>query len=97
MICIRRPALNWQTDKSPASVAAAPAEVFTRILQRASWKSGEYGILSTGAELAKQSLADIKDDFVQWVKAAGLPGRVQDARAEEGRHAARCRSQADHA
>src|SRR5262245_16779612 len=34
LICIRRPALNEATDKSPAVIAIAPAEVFTRILQR---------------------------------------------------------------
>src|SRR5262245_46986528 len=34
IIYIARPALNEETDKSPAAVAAAPAEVFTRILQR---------------------------------------------------------------
>src|SRR5262245_26508337 len=34
MIYIRRPALNSETDKSPATVSQAPAEVFTRILQR---------------------------------------------------------------
>src|SRR5262249_10031769 len=35
IICVRRPALNRQTDLSPAAVAAPSAETFNRILQRA--------------------------------------------------------------
>ena len=65
IIYVRRPALNHQTDRSPAAIAAAPAEVFTRVLQRCadivSNSSNITGLLSTDAEIGKQAVADIKD------------------------------------
>jgi len=65
LIYIHRPALNWQSDKSPAAIAAAPAEVFTRILQRCadivSNSSNITGVLSTEQEMAQKAVQDIKD------------------------------------
>lgn len=64
VIYIHRPALNSVTDRSPASIAAAPAEVFTRVLQRCadivSNSSNITGLLSTEQEIAKKALEDIK-------------------------------------
>lgn len=65
LIYIHRPALNWKADKSPAAVAAAPAEVFTRILQRCadivSNSSNITGVLSTEQEMAQKAVAEVKD------------------------------------
>ena len=65
VIYIRRPALNHYADKSPAAIAAAPAEVFTRILQRCadivSNSSNISGVLSTREELTKAAVKEIKD------------------------------------
>ena len=70
IIYIHRPALNWQTDKSPAAVAMPPAEVFTRVLQRCadivSNASNITGLLSTEAEIAKNALQEIKDKLNQF-------------------------------
>jgi HK97 family phage portal protein len=70
LIYIRRPALNRWTDKSPAAIAAAPAEVFTRVLQRCadivSNSSNITGLLSTDSELAKGAVAEIKDKITQF-------------------------------
>ena len=70
LLYIRRPALNDQTDKSPAAVAAAPAEVFTRILQRCadivSNSSNITGLLSTETEIVKKELAEIKEKINQF-------------------------------
>ena len=70
VIFIRRPALNWHTDKSPAVIAAAPAEVFTRILQRCSDvvsnSSNISGILSAENEIAKNAVKEIKDKINQF-------------------------------
>jgi phage portal protein BeeE len=64
LIYIHRPALNTQSDKSPAAIAAAPAEVFTRILQRCadivSNSSNITGLLSTDSDLLQKTLDDIK-------------------------------------
>lgn len=65
IIWIWRPALNRATDRAPAHVAAAPAEVFTRILQRCadivSNSSNITGMLSTESELSKKAIEEIKD------------------------------------
>jgi phage portal protein BeeE len=70
VIFIRRPALNHHTDRSPASVAAAPAEVFTRILQRCadivSNSSNITGLLSTETEIAKGAIEEIKSKINQF-------------------------------
>lgn len=70
LIFIRRPALNWQTDRSPAAIAAAPAEVFTRVLQRCadivSNSSNITGLLSTESEIAKTAVQEIKDRINQF-------------------------------
>jgi phage portal protein BeeE len=64
LLYVNRPVLNWQADKSPASVAAAPAEVFTRILQRCadivSNSSNITGVLSTEAEVGDKVVHDVK-------------------------------------
>jgi len=64
LIHINRPALNHQTDKSPAAIAAAPAEVFTRILQRCadivSNSSNITGLLSTEKELHQKVLDEVR-------------------------------------
>lgn len=64
IIYIRRPALNDGTDRSPAAIAAAPAEVFTRILQRAADilanSSNITGLLSTDSELGRTAIQEIK-------------------------------------
>jgi len=64
LLYVHRPALNWQSDKSPAAVAAAPAEVFTRILQRCadivSNSSNITGVLSTEAEVGDKVVQDVK-------------------------------------
>ena len=65
LIWVRRPALNEATDRSPAAIAVAPAEVFTRILQRCadivSNSSNITGMLSTEQEMAKAAVKEIKD------------------------------------
>jgi len=65
VIFLRRPALNRQTDKAPAVIAAPPAEVFTRVLQRCadivSNSSNITGLLSTESEMAKGAVQEIKD------------------------------------
>jgi phage portal protein BeeE len=65
LIYVHRPALNWQSDKSPAAIAVAPAEVFTRILQRCadivSNSSNITGVLSTEQEMNQKAVQDIKD------------------------------------
>lgn len=70
IIWIRRPCLNRQTDKSPATIAAAPAEVFTRVLQRCadivSNSSNITGVLSTETELAKGAVEEIKRRIEQF-------------------------------
>lgn len=70
LIYIRRPAINYQTDKSPAAIAAAPAEVFTRVLQRCadivSNSSNITGLLSTESEIAKNAIQEIKDRIQQF-------------------------------
>ena len=70
IIYIRRPALNHHTDKSPAAIAAAPAEVFTRVLQRCadivSNSSNISGILSTERELSQAKVQDVKDRLNQF-------------------------------
>lgn len=70
IIYIRRPALSIATDKSPAAIAAAPAEVFTRILQRCadivSNSSNITGLLSTESEIAKKAVEEIKDRITQF-------------------------------
>jgi phage portal protein BeeE len=80
LIFIRRPALSWKTETSPAAVAAPPAEVFTRILQRCadivSNNSNITGILSTEAELAKTALAAIKARLMQFRTGATESGGV---------------------
>lgn len=64
LIHIHRPALNHQSDKSPAAIAAAPAEVFTRILQRCadivSNSSNITGLLSTDKELHQKVLDEVR-------------------------------------
>lgn len=70
IIYIRRPALNKTTDKAPAVIAAAPAEVFTRVLQRCadilSNSSNITGLLSTESEIAKAAVQEIKDRISQF-------------------------------
>lgn len=70
IIFIRRPALNPQTDKAPAVIAAAPAEVFTRVLQRCadivSNSSNITGLLSTEAEMTQTKVQEIKDRIMQF-------------------------------
>lgn len=70
LIYMRRPAVSTQSDKSPAAVAAAPAEVFTRILQRCadivSNSSNITGLLSTEQEIAEGALQKIKDKITQF-------------------------------
>lgn len=70
IIYIHRPALNWAADKSPAAIAAAPAEVFTRILQRCADivnnSSNITGLLSTEAELGQKAITEIKDRLNQY-------------------------------
>jgi HK97 family phage portal protein len=71
LIYIRRPALSWQTEStSPAAVAAPPAEVFTRVLQRCadivSNSSNITGLLSTDAELSAKNVQEIKDKINQF-------------------------------
>lgn len=70
IIFVHRPALNKSVDKSPAAIAAAPAEVFTRILQRCadivSNSSNITGLLSTEQELAKNAVLEIKDRINQF-------------------------------
>jgi HK97 family phage portal protein len=70
VIYIRRPALNKATDKSPAAIAAAPGEVFTRILQRTadilSNSSNITGLLSTESEIAKAAVQEIKNRIAQF-------------------------------
>jgi len=65
VIFLRRPALNRSTDKAPAVIAAPPAEVFTRVLQRCadivSNSSNITGLLSTESEMAKAAVQEIKD------------------------------------
>jgi len=65
VIYLRRPALNPETNVSPAHIAAAPAEVFTRVLQRCadivSNSSNITGLLSTESEMAKKEVMNIKD------------------------------------
>src|SRR5262245_26060550 len=65
VIFLRRPALNRQTDKAPAVIAAAPAEVFTRVLQRCadivSNSSNITGLFSTESEMAKAAVQETKD------------------------------------
>jgi len=65
VIYLRRPALNTKSDRSPAAIAAAPAEVFTRVLQRCadivSNSSNITGLLSTESEMARKSVEEIKD------------------------------------
>ena len=65
VIYVRRPALNFATDKAPAVIAAAPGEVFTRILQRCadivSNSSNITGLLSTKSEMAKSAVQEVKD------------------------------------
>jgi len=67
LIHIHRPALNWQTDKSPAAIAAAPAEVFTRILQRCadivSNSSNITGLLSTEKDLHQKVLDEVRSQL----------------------------------
>lgn len=70
LIYIHRPVLNSQADRSPASIAAPPAEVFTRILQRCadivSNSSNITGLLSTEADVLKPALQDMKDKISQF-------------------------------
>jgi len=70
LIYIHRPVLNPQSDRSPASIAAPPAEVFTRILQRCadivSNSSNITGLLSTEADVLKPALQDMKDKLAQF-------------------------------
>jgi len=70
VIYIRRPHLGRQTDRSPAAIAAAPGEVYTRILQRCadivSNSSNITGLLSTESEIAKGAVKDIKDRISQF-------------------------------
>jgi phage portal protein BeeE len=65
LLYVHRPALNRQSDKSPAAIAVAPAEVFTRILQRCadivSNSSNITGVLSTEQEMNQKAVQDIKD------------------------------------
>ena len=65
LIYIHRPALNSQSDRSPAAVAAPPAEVFTRILQRCadivSNSSNITGLLSTEQEMAQKAVEEVKN------------------------------------
>ena len=78
LIVIRRPALNTQTDKSPAAIAVAPAEVFTRILQRCfdivSNSSNITGLLSTEAEMAEAAVKKIKERIQQFRTGRGDSG-----------------------
>jgi len=70
VIYIRKPALNAQADKSPAAIAAAPAEVFTRILQRSADilanASNITGLLSTESEMAKTAVQEIRQRIDQF-------------------------------
>jgi len=70
IIYIRRPSLNRQTDRSPASIAAAPGEVFTRVLQRCadivSNSSNITGVLSTEKEMTQAKVREIKDRVTQF-------------------------------
>jgi phage portal protein BeeE len=70
VIYLRRPSLNKETDRSPAHVAAAPAEVFTRVLQRCadivSNSSNITGVLSTESEMGKDAVQKIKDKINQF-------------------------------
>jgi HK97 family phage portal protein len=70
ILYVQRPALNWVADQSPAAVAAAPAEVFTRILQRCADivnnTSNITGVLSTDAELGQKAITDMKDRLNQY-------------------------------
>ena len=70
LIYVHRPALNIASDKSPAAIAAAPAEVFTRILQRCadivSNSSNITGVLSTEQEMAQKAVEDVKSALTQF-------------------------------
>jgi len=80
LIFIRRPALSVKSETSPAAVAAPPAEVFTRILQRCadivSNNSNISGILSTDAEIAKTALENIKNRLLQFRTGAVESGGI---------------------
>jgi len=80
LICVRRPALNEATDRSPAVVALAPAEVFTRILQRCydivSNASNITGMLSTETEIGKTAVREIKDTLLKYRTGGGDSGGV---------------------
>jgi phage portal protein BeeE len=70
IVFIRRPALNRQTDVSPAAVAAPSAETFNRILQRAADIAGNNsnigGILATDGEMAEANLLEIKGKLQEY-------------------------------
>jgi|GEM_PF-1791532 len=80
VIYIRRPHLGRATDRSPAAIAAAPGEVFTRILQRCydivSNSSNITGLLSTESEIAKGAVKEIKDKISQFKTGASESGGV---------------------
>src|SRR5262249_37112524 len=70
VIFLRRPALNRASDRAPAVIAAAPAEVFTRVLQRCadivSNASNITGMLSTDAELSHGEIDKIENRMNQF-------------------------------
>jgi len=70
IIFIHRPVLNPQADRSPAAIAAPPAETFTRILQRCadivSNSSNITGLLSTDADILEPALEKMKDKLAQF-------------------------------
>jgi len=80
VIFVRRPHLGRATDRSPAAIAAAPAEVFTRILQRCadivSNSSNITGLLSTESEIAKGAVKEIKDRISQFKTGQSESGGV---------------------
>lgn len=65
VIAIRRPSLCEEADRSPAVIAAPPAEVFTRILQRCydivRNSSNITGVLSTDSELSIPAVEKVKN------------------------------------
>lgn len=70
LIYVHRPWLSPRSDSSPAAVAAPPAEVFTRILQRCadivSNTSNITGVLSTEAEMAQKAVEQIKERLLRF-------------------------------
>ncbi len=80
IIFVRRPALNRETDMSPAAVAAPSAETFNRILQRAADILGNSsnisGVLAAEGELTEGSLTAVKNKLSEFKTGAAQSGDV---------------------